>query len=265
MQSAITNQKGMALGVALFTCIILGMVTIYVLEIGQSKRKIQENTTFIVSAENLKNKLMNALNSKTSWALTTSRNNIYNLAGRTIVTPIKINVYDAETNSILFHATNPTMGFDAQGMRCDNFSATQGHDKCFFRYEVAVKSVTDSGGQYVVVVQADLLFKPKNLKYVFNSKKDKFSFDYTVGVDLSAAESICTSIGGVFNSTNNTCTQMLTTSVSCYEPNQSYLGPTTGRLTSSCGVTQLTPEVCPSGQYLYGYDPNEHRALCRNF
>ncbi len=258
------NQKGMALGTALFVCIILGMVTLYILNTSQNKRKIQDNLTVTVSAENVKNRLINTLNSKASWELTTSHNNIYPLAGTTIVTPVPINVYDAETNEILFHSTNINSGFDANGAPCDTFNLNQGDDKCFFRYDVAVKNVTGSAGQYLVLVRAELLFKPRNKKYVFNSQKEKFSFDYTVGVDLSAAVDICQAISGTFNETNNTCSQTLTTAASCANANQTYQGAASG-VTSACGVTELPQQACPAGQYLYGYDATTNSFLCREF
>lgn len=258
------DQKGMALGTALFACIILGVVTLYILDTSQNKRKMQDNLTVTVSAENVKNRLINTLNSKPSWDLTTSHNNIYPLAGTTIVTPIPINVYDAETNGILFHSTNINTGFDANGAPCNTFNLSQGDDNCFFRYQVAVKSVTGSAGQYLVVVSADLLFKPRNKKYVFNSQKEKFSFDYTVGVDLSAAADICQAINGTFNETNNTCSQTLTTTASCTNANQTYQGASSG-VTSACGVTELPQQTCPAGQYLYGYDATTNSILCREF
>lgn len=264
------NQKGMALGTALFACMVLGLVTVYILNTSQNKRKIQENISVSVSADNIKNKLLNALNSKPSWDLTTSHNNIYPLAGTTITTPPKINIYDAETNAILIHSTNPTAGFNMSGETCNSFNLNEGHETCFFRYEVSVNSVTSSAGNYVVLVRANLLFKPRNSKFIFNSQKDKYSFNHSVGVDQSAAEEICESINGTFNATTSTCSQTLTPSASCNNPNQSYQGSTPTGVSSQsgstgCAVTQLPQQTCATGQYLYGYDLAEHTILCRSF
>lgn len=254
----------MALGTALFACIILGAVTMYILDINQNKRKVQGSLTVAVSADNIKNKLINALNSKPSWDLTTSRNNIYPLAGTTITNPPKINVYDHNTNSIIFNSTNENAGFNEMGNSCDNFNAVEGNDNCMFRYEVTLKKVTSNAGQYVVTVHADLKFKARTTKIAFNSQKAQFSFDHVIGVDQAAAQDICDSIGGIFNQTEHTCTKQLTVSAACSGENQTYQGQAPGTQ-GACGSTRMPEKSCPTGQYLYGYNPETRTILCRNF
>lgn len=271
----VNNQKGIAaLGTALFVCIVLGVATLFILNINQNKRKVRENITVAMSAENIKNKLINTLNSKASWEMTATHNNIYPLAGTTITNHPKINIYDADTSAVVFNSTSSTAGHDSEGNACNDFNATQGNDRCPFHYEVTVKSVTNNGGQYLVVVRAELFFKARNSKYIFNAKKDQFSFDYTVGTDPTVVKEICESIGGVFNTTNNTCTKTLTQSASC-GLNQTYQGQSQQLaspgdnypvgITTVCGTTQMAQQTCPSGEYLYGYDPQTHHILCRNF
>lgn len=262
-KASLLNEKGMALGTALFACIILGAVTLYILDTNQNKKIVQEGITVAVSAENIKNKLVNALNSKPSWELTKNHNSAA-LAATPLTNPPKINIYDHETSSVIINSTNPSAGFDEAGNACTTFNAVEGNDRCMFRYEVTVKSVTNSGGQNVVIVRADLLFKPRTTKIAFNGKKGQFSFDHAIGADQKAAENICESIGGVFAQTSQTCTKQLTISAACNGATQTYQGQAPGS-TGACGSTQLPQQTCPTGQYIYGYNPETRTVLCRNF
>ena len=254
--------------VAIVLSLVVGLISAGILTIQQNKNKTSESSNVKISAENFKNKLIMALNSKPAFSTTRAGNqtkfdtfvNPQNTsptggsggAGGTTANVVNIDVYDQESHK-LTEVDFPRNGFDAQGASCSGFNETEGHDTCFFQYQVNIKYMNSATSPATPTLHAELKFKPRTQKVILNTTIEKYSFDWSPGVEAVMTSTACETINGVFDQSTQVCSRQVTLSSAGCPSGQSLRSIANA---DNCQAIAMPVTKCPTGQYTLGFDAN---------
>ncbi len=275
LKRPLANEKGMVLMASIMLGVVLSILAVAVLAQIENKNKIQKKIDLSSSAFKIKENLMTAFNSKMGWTRTKNENQtkiaLFNSGASgaggspssATLTPIKIDIYSGDNPNPVVVADQPTVGFTFDGQICTGFNENEGNDLCPFRYEISLKTVTQTTSDTIIKVMAFLKFKPADSKYVLNTLKSDFTFEYTPSFESQSANDMCLAIGGYYNTQNLTCTHNITNNSANCPSGNSYRGPA-AESNLNCDQTKPASTTCTANQYVV-FDQATNEPSCKAF
>lgn len=269
------NSRGSVFIGVLFLGAALSIISVGILNQLDQSKSIKQQKNFKVVADKLRDAVIYNLESKVNWEKTIQMNqdtferlkNKLNQPGAAKEAQFDsnessgIDLYDANTNQVIFNTLNPTQGFSNIGIACNEFSLSQGNNSCPYRYEMQLTRVKVVNSHYFFSVRANLFFSPKDKKMAFNTQKFH-SFEYDFQSNLKSINKACEVLGGVVDGAGN-CTRQITVKNNECEVDHYFTG--SSLKSNPCVTAKLAVKRCPAGQFLYGVNSENQATLCRSF